>query len=110
MTLPGHNRHPSPSLRRASRSSQARLSSSELDFSGLRLQRGLDDAAGGLWTLTFGGGGNDGSPNTLYFTDGIDGETLVCSAQSRACRELGHRRRRIQSFSHKPRGGGLRSG
>ena len=75
MTLPGHNRHPSPSLRRASRSSQARLSSSELDFSGLRLQRGLDDAAGGLWTLTFGGGGKDGSPNTLYFTDGIDGET-----------------------------------
>jgi uncharacterized protein (TIGR03118 family) len=30
---------------------------------------------GGLWTLTFGGSGNDGSPNTLYFTDGIDGET-----------------------------------
>ena len=30
---------------------------------------------GGLWTLTFGGGGSDGSPNTLYFTDGIDGET-----------------------------------
>jgi uncharacterized protein (TIGR03118 family) len=30
---------------------------------------------GGLWALTFGGGGNDGSPNTLYFTDGIDSET-----------------------------------
>jgi uncharacterized protein (TIGR03118 family) len=30
---------------------------------------------GGLWTLTFGGGGQDGSPSTLYFTDGIDGET-----------------------------------
>ena len=30
---------------------------------------------GGLWTLTFGGGPNDGSPSTLYFTDGIDGET-----------------------------------
>jgi uncharacterized protein (TIGR03118 family) len=30
--------------------------------------------AGGLWTLTFGGSGNDGSPNTLYFTDGIDAE------------------------------------
>jgi uncharacterized protein (TIGR03118 family) len=28
---------------------------------------------GGLWTLTFGGGGQDGSPSTLYFTDGIDG-------------------------------------
>jgi hypothetical protein len=26
-------------------------------------------------TLTFGDGGRDGSPNTLYFTDGIDGET-----------------------------------
>ena len=30
---------------------------------------------GGLWALFFGGGGQDGSPNTLYFTDGIDGET-----------------------------------
>src|SRR5215510_6769398 len=30
---------------------------------------------GGLWTLAFGGGGQDGSPSTLYFTDGIDGET-----------------------------------
>jgi uncharacterized protein (TIGR03118 family) len=30
---------------------------------------------GGLWALTFGGGPNDGSPSTLYFTDGIDGET-----------------------------------
>ena len=30
---------------------------------------------GGLWALTFGGGGQDGSPSTLYFTDGIDGET-----------------------------------
>jgi uncharacterized protein (TIGR03118 family) len=30
---------------------------------------------GGLWTLTFGGGGSNGSPTTLYFTDGIDGET-----------------------------------
>jgi uncharacterized protein (TIGR03118 family) len=29
---------------------------------------------GGLWALTFGGGGKDGSPSTLYFTDGIDGE------------------------------------
>ena len=33
-------------------------------------------APGGLWTLTFGGGGSsNGSPNTLYFTDGIDSET-----------------------------------
>jgi uncharacterized protein (TIGR03118 family) len=33
------------------------------------------NGAGGLWTLTFGGGGGDGSPNILYFTDGIHGET-----------------------------------
>jgi uncharacterized protein (TIGR03118 family) len=30
---------------------------------------------GGLWTLAFGVGGNNGSPDTLYFTDGINGET-----------------------------------
>ena len=36
---------------------------------------GSGHTPGGLWALTFGGGGNDGSPNTLYFTDGIDGET-----------------------------------
>jgi uncharacterized protein (TIGR03118 family) len=35
---------------------------------------GLHNAPGGLWSLTFGGGGNDGSPNTLYFTDGINNE------------------------------------
>jgi uncharacterized protein (TIGR03118 family) len=29
---------------------------------------------GGLWALMFGTGGNNGSPNTLYFTDGINGE------------------------------------
>ena len=36
---------------------------------------GSGNTPGGLWDLTFGGGGNNGSPNTLYFTDGIDGET-----------------------------------
>jgi uncharacterized protein (TIGR03118 family) len=36
---------------------------------------GSGQRPGGLWTLTFGGGGGDGSPSTLYFTDGIDGET-----------------------------------
>jgi len=36
---------------------------------------GSGHTPGGLWTLTFGGGGSDGSPSTLYFTDGIDGET-----------------------------------
>jgi PEP-CTERM motif len=30
---------------------------------------------GGLWSLAFGGGGMDGTPNTLFFTDGINGET-----------------------------------
>jgi uncharacterized protein (TIGR03118 family) len=29
---------------------------------------------GGLWTIGFGKGGNNGSPDTLYFTDGINGE------------------------------------
>jgi len=32
-------------------------------------------APGGLWFLGFGQGGNNGSPGTLYFSDGIDGET-----------------------------------
>jgi uncharacterized protein (TIGR03118 family) len=30
--------------------------------------------AGGLWEIGFGIGGNNGSPNTLYFNDGINGE------------------------------------
>jgi uncharacterized protein (TIGR03118 family) len=30
---------------------------------------------GGLWALMFGNGVSGGSPNTLYFTDGINGET-----------------------------------
>jgi hypothetical protein len=30
---------------------------------------------GGLWSLDFGTGGNNGDPNTLYFTDGINGES-----------------------------------
>jgi uncharacterized protein (TIGR03118 family) len=29
---------------------------------------------GGLWALDFGAGGSNGSPNTLFFTDGINGE------------------------------------
>jgi uncharacterized protein (TIGR03118 family) len=32
-------------------------------------------SSGGLWSLGFGTGGSNGSPNTLYFTDGINGET-----------------------------------
>ena len=35
---------------------------------------GAGQTPGGLWALTFGGGGNDGDPNTLYFADGIDAE------------------------------------
>jgi hypothetical protein len=30
--------------------------------------------AGGLWSLAFGGSGDDGTPNTLFFTDGLNGE------------------------------------
>jgi uncharacterized protein (TIGR03118 family) len=29
---------------------------------------------GGLWSIVFGSGGMDGNPNTLFFTDGINGE------------------------------------
>jgi uncharacterized protein (TIGR03118 family) len=36
---------------------------------------GSGNTPGGLWSLQFGVGGTDGDPNTLYFTDGIDGET-----------------------------------
>src|SRR5262249_36873363 len=35
---------------------------------------GSGNTAGGLWFLGFGQAGNNGSPNTLYFTDGINGE------------------------------------
>jgi hypothetical protein len=33
--------------------------------------------SGGLWTLEFGVGGSNGDPNTLYFTDGINGKANV---------------------------------
>jgi uncharacterized protein (TIGR03118 family) len=33
---------------------------------------GASNTAGGLWALTFGTMGSNGSPNTLYFTDGIN--------------------------------------
>jgi len=32
------------------------------------------NSPGGLWDLTFGGESRNGSPNTLYFADGINGE------------------------------------
>ena len=33
-----------------------------------------DQQAGGLWAIDFGVGGSNGSPDVLYFTDGINGE------------------------------------
>jgi uncharacterized protein (TIGR03118 family) len=35
---------------------------------------GAGNTAGGLWSIVFGGSGSDGNPNTLFFTDGINGE------------------------------------
>jgi uncharacterized protein (TIGR03118 family) len=35
---------------------------------------GAGNMPGGLWSLAFGGGGNDGNPITLFFTDGVNGE------------------------------------
>ena len=40
----------------------------------IRIDVGKGHTPGGLWTLDFGIGGNNGDPNTLYFTDGINGE------------------------------------
>jgi uncharacterized protein (TIGR03118 family) len=39
------------------------------------IDAGAGDTPGGLWDLTFGNGGSGGSPDVLYFTDGINGET-----------------------------------
>ena len=41
----------------------------------IEINPGAGHTAGGLWTLTFGTEADNGGPNTLYFTDGIDGET-----------------------------------
>jgi uncharacterized protein (TIGR03118 family) len=35
---------------------------------------GAGNSQDGLWSLAFGGGGMDGNPNTLFFTDGINEE------------------------------------
>jgi uncharacterized protein (TIGR03118 family) len=35
---------------------------------------GIGNTPGGLWALGFGTGGGNGSPDTLFFTDGINGE------------------------------------
>ena len=39
------------------------------------IDAGIGNTPGGLWALGFGVGGSNGDPNTLYFTDGINGET-----------------------------------
>jgi uncharacterized protein (TIGR03118 family) len=36
---------------------------------------GAGDTPGGLWDLTFGNGGGGGAADTLFFSDGINGET-----------------------------------
>ncbi|HZU89035.1 MAG TPA: TIGR03118 family protein [Stellaceae bacterium] len=38
------------------------------------IDNGPGNTAGGLWAIGFGVGGSNGSPNTLYFADGINGE------------------------------------
>jgi uncharacterized protein (TIGR03118 family) len=35
---------------------------------------GAGNTPGGLWSIVFGGSGSDGTPDTLFFTDGINGE------------------------------------
>jgi uncharacterized protein (TIGR03118 family) len=45
---------------------------------------GPGNTPGGLWDLTFGVGGKDGSPNTLYFTDGSTARPQACSAPYKA--------------------------
>ena len=35
---------------------------------------GAGNAPGGLWSIVFGNSMMDGNPNTLFFTDGINGE------------------------------------
>jgi uncharacterized protein (TIGR03118 family) len=46
-----------------------------LEFLGtIPIDVGIVNTPGGLWALGFGTGGNNGSPNTLFFTDGINGE------------------------------------
>ena len=41
----------------------------------IEVNPGAGNTAGGLWSIVFGGSGMDGTPNTLFFTDGINGET-----------------------------------
>ena len=36
---------------------------------------GAGNTPGGLWALAFGNAGNNGNPTTLFFNDGINGES-----------------------------------
>jgi len=38
------------------------------------MENGMANTPGGLWSIVFGGSMSDGNPNTLFFTDGINGE------------------------------------
>ena len=50
-------------------------STGHLTFQGtIPIDVGNGNTAGGLWSLIFGNAGMNGSPDTLYFSDGIDGE------------------------------------
>jgi uncharacterized protein (TIGR03118 family) len=40
----------------------------------IEVNPGAGNTAGGLWSLVFGGSMSDGTPDTLFFTDGINGE------------------------------------
>jgi len=40
----------------------------------INVDPGAGNLPGGLWALSFGNGGSGGSPNILYFTDGINNE------------------------------------
>jgi len=41
----------------------------------IEVNPGANNTPGGLWSIVFGGSMSDGNPNTLFFTDGINGET-----------------------------------
>ncbi len=41
----------------------------------IEVNPGAGNTAGGLWSIVFGGSTSDGTPDTLFFTDGINGET-----------------------------------
>src|ERR1700722_13609396 len=40
----------------------------------IEVNPGANNTPGGLWSIVFGGSMSDGNPNTLFFTDGINGE------------------------------------